>query len=407
MRFDNIIAGLDIGSSKVRVVVAEAGEDLKIIGIGSAPSDGIRRGVVVNLEKTVESISTALREAELMAGVDINAVYTSIGGDHIRGINSRGVIAVSRSSGEITRADISRAVDAARAVAIPLDREIIHTLPQEFTVDDQPGIKDPTGMSGIRLEVEVHIVTAAATSAQNIYRSIKKAGLDTADLVLTPLASAEAVLTEDEKELGVLLIDFGGGTTDLAIYYDGSIRHTAVIGLGGKSVTSDIAIGLRTPLENAETIKRQYGCALSTLVDAEEKVIVPGVGSRPPKEVSRAVLTAIIEPRVEEIFSLALRELRKTQFSETLATGVVITGGGALMHGVIELCEQVFDMPVKIGAPLGFSGLSDIADDPANATGLGLITYGMKEDFCSMAGVEDSIISRMFGSVTKIFKKEY
>lgn len=408
MKRGNIIAGLDIGSSKVRVIVVEIDEnDCKIIGIGTAPSEGLRRGVIVNLEKTVEAIAKAVEDAELMAGVEIDSVYTAIGGDHIRGINSRGVIAVSRSNGEITRSDIARAVDAARAVAIPMDREIIHTLPQEFAVDDQAGIKDPTGMSGIRLEVEVHIVTAAATSAQNLYRSVKKAGLETSELVLTPLASAEAVLTDDEKELGVLLIDFGGGTTDLAIFYDGAIRHTAVIGLGGKSVTNDIAIGLRTPLDNAESIKLKYGCALSTMVEADEMVTVPGVGGRPSKEVSRAVLTAIIEPRIEEIFGLALRELRKTSYAEILATGVVLTGGGVSMPGVIELCEQIFDMPVKKGIPSGFTGLTDIARDPANATGLGLILYGLKNDYYGGRDPDESLLTRIFGPALRIFKREY
>ncbi|MBD3169168.1 MAG: cell division protein FtsA [candidate division Zixibacteria bacterium] len=405
MKYDNIIAGLDIGSSKVRVIVVELDEEeLKIVGIGDAPSDGVKKGVIVNLEKTVDSVCAAVEDAERMAGVKVNSVYTAIGGDHVRGINSRGVIAVSRSSGEITRSDIRRSIDAARAVAIPLDREIIHTIPQEFTVDDQNGIKDPTGMSGIRLEVEVHIVTAAATSAQNIYRSVNKAGLDISELVLTPLASSEAVLTEDEKELGVLLIDFGAGTTDLAVFYEGSIRHTAVIGFGGKSVTSDIAIGLRTPLENAEKIKVKSGCALSTMVDAEEIVKVPGIGGRPPREVSRAVLTGIIEPRIEEIFGLALRELRKTPYSDLLSTGVVITGGAAAMPGVVELCEQVFDMPVKLGLPTGFTGLVDIAQDPANSTGLGLALYGINEDY-ETGELEANVFERIFNPVVRLFKK--
>lgn len=378
---DNVIVGLDIGTTKIGAIIAEIGEqgEPKIIGVGVSPSDGLKRGVVVDLEKTVQSITKAVQDAELMAGIKVSAVYAGIAGDHIRSINSRGVIATTRSDNEITRTDVERVISAAKAVAIPMDREIIHVLPQEFTVDDQSGIKDPIGMSGVRLEAEVHIVTGAVTSAQNIYKGVKRAGLEVLDLVLEPLASSYALLGPDELELGVVLIDLGGGTTDLAIFYDGSIRHTAVIGLGGKNVTNDIAIGLRTPVDKAEEIKITYGCALSSLVDPEEMIKVPGVGGREPREVSRSVLSSVIEPRMEEIFSLALREIKRTSFSDMLAAGVVLTGGGSLMDGAVELAEQIFDMPVKQGTPRQISGLVDIVSSPIHATGIGLVLYGMKQ----------------------------
>jgi cell division protein FtsA len=377
----NLIVGLDIGTTKIAVIIAELEESgpPKIVGIGTSRSEGLKKGVVVNLEKTVESITKAAADAELMSGVKINSVFAGIAGDHIRSINSRGVIAVSRSGNEISSSDVERVINAARTVAIPMDREIIHVLPQEYTVDDQAGIKDPIGMYGVRLEAEVHIVTGAVTSAQNIYRSVKKAGLEVYDLVLQPLASSYALLSPEEEELGVALLDLGGGTTDIAIFHDGSIRHTAVIGVGGQNVTNDIAIGLRTPVEQAEEIKKSYGCALSGMVDSDEMIKVPGVGGREPKEISRAVLAAIIEPRAEEIFSLILREMKKTSYSDLLAAGIVLTGGGSLMEGMVELAEQIFDMPVKKGVPRGFSGLVDVASTPIHSTGVGLILYGWEQ----------------------------
>jgi len=377
----NSIVGLDIGTTKIAVIIAELEESglPRIVGIGISRSEGLKRGVVINLEKTVESITKAVEDAELMAGVKVNSVFAGIAGDHIRSINSRGVIAVSRSGNEIGPSDVERVINAARTVALPMDREIIHVLPQEYTVDDQSGIKDPVGMYGVRLEAEVHIVTGAVTSAQNIYRSVKKAGLEVCDLVLQPLAASYALLSPEEEELGVALIDLGGGTTDIAIFHDGSIRHTAVIGVGGNNVTNDIAIGLRTPVEQAEEIKKSYGCALSGLVDSDEMIKVPGVGGREPKEISRRVLSAIIEPRAEEIFSLILREMKKTNYSDLLAAGVILTGGGSLMEGMVELAEQIFDMPVKKGIPQGFSGLVDIASTPIHSTGIGLILYGLAQ----------------------------
>ena len=378
---DNVFVGLDIGTTKIACIISEqdSNGELKIVGVGVSPSDGLRKGVVVNIDKTVRSIQKAVEEAELMAGVDVDSVWVGIAGDHIRAINSRGVVAISRENNEISELDVIRAIDAAKAVSIPMDREILHVIPQEFVVDDQKGIKDPIGMCGVRLETQVHIITGAVTSAQNIYKSVDKAGLKVIDLVLEPLASCYAVLEKDEKELGVALVDMGGGTTDIAIYFDESIRHTAVVGLGGKNVTSDIAIGIRTPIERAEEIKKQYGCAYSPLVKGTEYISVPGVGGREQREVSKAVLSSIIEPRLEEILSLALREIKRTEYADMLGAGVVLTGGGSLMDGIQELSEKVFEMPVKLGIPTGFGGLTEAAKSPVHATGVGLCMYGMEQ----------------------------
>ena len=380
MSKENLLVGLDIGTTKVCAIVAqmEKGEP-KVLGLGSAPSQGLKRGVVVNLDLTVASISKAIQDAELMEGLKIKRVYAGIAGDHIRSLNSRGVVAISNSENEIKNKDIQRVLEAAKSVAIPQEREIIHVLPQEFRVDDQSGIKDPRGMCGLRLEAEVHIVTGGSTSAQNIYKAIWQAGWEVEELVLESLASSYSVMSPEEKELGAVVIDLGGGTTDLAIFYDGSIRHTAVIGLGGSSVTNDIAIGLRTPVEQAEILKKNYGCALSNLVDANEIINVPGVGGRPPKEVSRTVLASIIEPRMEEILSLAQREVKRTNLGQLLAAGVILTGGGALLEGSVELAEQIFDMPARLGNSQGFSGLEEVASSPVYATAVGLILYGQNQ----------------------------
>jgi cell division protein FtsA len=377
---DNVFVGLDVGTTKIGCIVAEldANGELKIIGVGMAASEGLRKGVVVNIDKTVRSIQKAVEEAELMAGMDIDAAWVGIAGDHIRAINSKGVVATSSENNEITQADVQRAIDAAKAVSIPLGREVLHVIPQEFVVDDQKGIKDPIGMCGVRLETQVHIITGAITSAQNIYKSVEKAGLKVIDLVLQPLASSYAVLEKDEKELGVALLDIGGGTTDIAIYSEDSIRHTAVVGLGGEYVTKDIAIGIRTPIEKAEEIKKQFGCAFSPLVKNNEYVSVPGVGGREQREISKAVLASIIEPRLEEILSLALREIKRTEYADMLGAGIVLTGGGALMEGIQELAERVFEMPVKIGLPTGFGGLTEAARSPVHATGVGLCMYGVE-----------------------------
>ena len=369
--------GLDIGTTKISCIVADqnGGDEPRVVGVGNAPSEGLRRGVVVDLEKTVQSIQRAVDEAERMAGVTVRGVHAGIAGDHIRSINSRGVIAVSRKNNEIGEADVSRVVEAAKAIAIPMDREIIHVIPQEFLVDDQDGIKDPVGMSGVRLEAEVHIITGAVTSAKNICRSIQRAGLKVYDLVLEPLASSHAVLGPDEKDLGVALLDIGGGTTDVAVFFEDSIRHTAIIPFGGANVTHDIAIGLRTPVDKAEQIKIQYGCALAALVSAGEMVAVNGVGGRADRQISSHVLASMIEPRMEEIFALANKEVKKNHFAELLGGGVVLTGGTSLMQGVVELAEQVFEMPVRLGLPQGLCGLSANVADPRFATGVGLVLH--------------------------------
>ena len=397
MSREKLVVGLDIGTTKIAALVAEQNQSdkLKLVGFGTHPSEGLRKGVVVNLEKTVDSIIGAIQDAELMVGEKIDSVYAGIAGDHIKGINSRGVIAVKGSDSEISPADVDRVVDAARAVAIPLDREIIHVLPQEFIVDDQSGIKDPVGMSGVRLEADVHIVTGAIISAQNIYKSIRRAGLEVKDLILQPLASSYALLNPEEEELGVLLIDLGGGTTDIALFYDGCLRHTAVIGLGGKNITNDIAIGLRTPVDQAEILKKNSGCALARLVDPNEMIEVPGVGGRKPKEISRSVLASIIEPRVEEIYSLVLKEIRRTEFADCLSAGIVLTGGGSLMQGMAELAEQVFDMPAKVGCPAGIEGLDHIISNPMHATGVGLLLWGLRKPEEKRNKKEKNVVKRI------------
>jgi cell division protein FtsA len=373
-----IYAGLDIGTTKITAIVAEPEEDgdgIRVIGFGTAPSDGLKRGVVVNLEKTTRSIQCAVQEAERMSGRTIRGVFAGIAGDHIRGINSRGVIAVSRKDAEIRTGDLERVIEAAKAVAIPTDREILHVLPQEFIVDDQDGIRDPVGMSGVRLEAEVHIITGAASACRNVIRAAERAGLVVEELVLEPLASADAVLTQDERDLGVALFDIGGGTTDVAIFYEGSVRHTAVIGLGGSNVTNDLAIGLRTPVERAEQLKLQSGCALTSMVRPEEVVQVPSVGGRQDREVSRHMLAMMIEPRIEEIFELGKKEVRKNHIADLLGAGVVLTGGASSLEGMTELAEQVFDLPVRLGVPMGISGLTEAVCDPRFATGVGLAIH--------------------------------
>ena len=374
--------GLDIGTTKISCIIAEtaAAGEINIVGVGNAPSEGLRRGVVVDLEKTVASIQRAVDEAERMAGVPVKGVFAGIAGDHIRSINGRGVIAVSRKDNEIGPADVDRVVEAAKAIAIPMDREIIHVIPQEFIVDDQDGIKDPVGMSGVRLEAEVHIITGAVTSAKNICRSIQRAGLKVHDLVLEPLASSHAVLGRDERDLGVVLLDLGGGTTDVAVFFEGSIRHTAIVPCGGANVTNDIAIGLRTPIDKAEQIKIQHGCALASLVSSSDLVTVPGVGGRTDREISRHVLASMIEPRMEEIFSMVNREVKRNHFAELLGGGVVLTGGTSLMPGMVELAEQVFEMPVRLGAPDGLGGLGANVADPRYSTGVGLVLHGAQEE---------------------------
>lgn len=400
-----IFAGVDIGTNKIAVLIAEADEfqTFKIIGVGVAPSEGLRRGVVVNLEKTVQSIEKAVQEAELMAGVEIDTVYVGIAGDHIRSINSRGVVAVSGQNKEIKPDDIRRVTEAAKAVSLPIDREIIHVIPQEYIVDDQGGITNPIGFSGVRLEAEVHIVTGAVTSAQNIHRCVQRAGLKVQSLVLEPLASSYSVLGDDEKEIGVGLLDLGGGTTDIALFFEGSIRHTAVIGLGGRNVTNDIAQGLRTPLDQAERIKLKYGCALDNKQENGEMIEVPGVGGRPSSLVPKPFLTSVIRPRIEEILTMAKREIYRSDYSDFLNAGFVLTGGGSMLEGILELSEQIFDTPVKLGIPGGFGGLVGLAQSPIHSTGIGLIHHGIL--FREEDRLEEEVDeSHLFDSITNWMK---
>ncbi len=374
---DNLIVGLDIGTTKICAIVGNVTEDgIEIVGIGTSPSNGLRKGVVINIESTVASIKKSIEEAELMAGCEIKSVYAGIAGGHIKGINSDGVIAIKNR--EVNQDDVRRVIDAAKAINIPMDREVIHILPQEFIIDQQDGIREPLGMSGVRLEAKVHIVTGAVTSAQNIVKSCNRAGLDVADIVLEQLASAEAVLSPDEKELGVCLVDIGGGTTDIAIFADGAIKYTSVISLGGNHLTNDIAVGLRTPMAEAEKIKRNHGCCLAALVGKDEKIEVPSVGGRKPRELSRNVLCEILGPRVEELFTLVNREIVKSGLEDTIASGVVITGGSSILEGMPELAEQIFNLPVRRGFPQKIGGLIDVVNSPAYSTGVGLIIYGSR-----------------------------
>ena len=395
----DIIAGLDIGTSKIGVVIGEVAEagGIQILGTGMSPSEGLRQGVVINLNLAVQSIERAVQEAQLTAGIEIEDVIVGIAGDHIRSVNSRGVVAVSRSDHEITQHDVNRVIDAAKAIALPIDREVLHIIPQEFIVDNQSGIKDPVGISGVRLEAEVHIVTGAVTSAQNIVRSVNKAGLGVIALVLEPLASSYAVLDKNEKDLGVALVDVGGGTTDIALFYDGEIRNTVVIGLGGQNVTNDIALGLRTPPMEAEAIKKKYGCCYKAMVSKDEMFMVPGLGGRPPTEVSRMLLTTIIQPRMEEIFSLASKEIKRSEFCNLLGAGVVLTGGGSLLEGSLELAEEIFGFPAKFGIPQGFTGLVESVSTPIFATGAGLVLYGLKHagEIEKQYGEEEGLFSKI------------
>jgi len=379
MSDEKVFVGLDIGTTKIAAVVARLDEYnmLNIAGVGTAPSHGLRRGVVINIEKTVQSIKQAMEQAQLMSGCHIENIFAGIAGDHIRSINSKGVIAVSGKDRIITSNDLERVVDAAKAIALPMDREIIHILPQEFIVDDQDGIKNPVGMAGTRLECEVHIVTASAAAMQNIFNCVKQAGYAVDEIVLEPYASSLAVLDKDELDLGVAIMDIGGGTSDIAVFFDGSIRFTSVLGIGGEHVTNDLSHGLRTPMDQAEDIKKESGCALQSMCKEDELVIVPGIHGRSPREISRNVLAAIIEPRMEEIFSLALSELEKSDVYDSLGAGMVITGGASLLPGSVELAERVIGLPVKIGSPIVSGGLVETVRSPIFSTGVGLIQYAL------------------------------
>ena len=372
----NMIVGLDIGTSKVVAIVGEVTPDgnIEIIGIGSHPSRGMKKGVVVNIESTVHSIQRAVEEAELMAGCQIHSVYAGIAGSHIRSLNSHGIVAIRDK--EVLPGDVERVIDAARAVAIPADQKILHILPQEFVIDSQEGIREPVGMSGVRLEAKVHLVTGAVSAAQNIIKCVRRCGLEVDDIILEQLASSYAVLTEDEKELGVCLVDIGGGTTDIAVFTEGSIRHTAVIPIAGDQVTNDIAVALRTPTQHAEEIKIKYACALTQLASADETIEVPSVGERPARRLARHTLAEVVEPRYEELISLIQAELRRSGFEDLVAAGVVLTGGSSKMEGLIDLAEEVFHMPVRLGTPQYVAGLVDVVRNPIYATGVGLLLFG-------------------------------
>ncbi|MGH8658697.1 MAG: cell division protein FtsA [Gammaproteobacteria bacterium] len=374
----NLIVGLDIGTSKVCAIVGELGPggEVEVVGIGCNPSRGLKKGVVVNIESTVQSIRRAIEEAELMAGCEVHSVFAGIAGSHIRSLNSHGIVAIRDT--EVTPGDVERVIDAARAVAIPADQKILHILPQEFVIDQQEGIREPIGMSGVRLEAKVHMVTGAVSAAQNIVKCVRRCGLEVDDIILQQIASSQAVLTEDEKELGVCLADIGGGTTDIAIFSSGAIQHTAVIPIAGDQVTNDIAVALRTPTHNAEDIKLKYACALTQLARPEETIEVPSVGDRSPRRLARQTLAEVVEPRYEELFTLIHAELKRSGFEELIAAGVVLTGGSARMEGVIDLAEEIFHMPVRLGMPQNISGLADVVRNPIYATGVGLLGFGGK-----------------------------
>ncbi len=375
----NQIVGLDIGTSKVAAVVGEVNDEggIEIIGVGVKPSRGLKKGVVVNLESTVHSIQQAVEEAELMAGCQIHSVYAGIAGSHINSLNSHGIVAIKDK--EVTQSDVDRVIDSARAVAIPADQKILHILPQEYIIDRQEGIKQPVGMSGIRLEARVHMVTGAVSAAQNIVKCIRRCGLEVNDIILEQIASCAAVLTDDEKDLGVCLVDIGGGTTDIAVFTEGAIRHTAVIPIAGDQVTNDIAVALRTPTQHAEEIKKEHACALNQLAGIDDVIDVPSIGDRPPRRISRQNLAESVEPRFEELMLLVQAELRRSGFEDLVAAGVVLTGGSSKVEGLVDLAEEIFHMPVRLGYPHSITGMTDVIGNPAFSTGVGLLLFGHQE----------------------------
>jgi cell division protein FtsA len=404
----NVIVGLDIGTSKVVALVGEITADasIEVIGLGSQPSRGLKKGVVVNIESTVQSIQRAVEEAELMADCEINAVYAGIAGSHVRSLNSHGVVAIRDR--EVTHGDVEHVIDAAKAVAIPADQRILHVLPQEFIIDGQEGIRDPIGMSGVRLEAKVHIVTGADSAAQNIIKCVQRCGLVVEDVVLEQLASSFAVLTDDEKELGVCLVDVGGGTTDIAVFGNGAIRHTAVIPIAGDQVTNDIAVSMRTPTQYAEDIKIRYACALSQLANPDESIEVPSVGDRPARRLARQTLAEIVEPRYEELFNLIREELRRSGFEEMIAAGIVLTGGSARMEGAIELAEEIFHVPVRLGLPGQVKGLGDVVRSPIYSTAVGLLLYARENSApASRAAALGGNVAGVFERMKSWFKGNF
>ena len=407
-RREQYLVGLDVGTSKIVAIVGEALDDggLNVIGIGLAAAKGIRRGVVVNLEAAVESIKKAIEEAELTAGVEIDSVHLGLSGAHVKAFNSRGVVAVAGKNREITREDVRRAIDAAKAVALPSGREIVHVLPQDFVVDEQDGIGAPIGMTGARLEVNVHVVTGSASSTQNIVACVNRAGVAVIDTVLEQLTAAESVLTADEKELGVALVDIGGGTTDFAIFERGSLWHTGVVALGGDHFTNDIAVGLRTPIPEAEKTKRRYGCALAALVDEEETIEVASVGGRQPRVIPRRILAEVLQPRAEEIFHQLWDEIRNAGYERSLHSGIVLAGGGGILDGMLEIADQIFDLPIRRGCPVGVGGLTDHVNNPAFATSVGLVMYAHRNQMLErdrLSGV--GALSRVAGHLRGLFKE--
>ncbi len=410
---DNLVVGLDLGTTKTCCLIAETGPggELNVIGVATAPSSGLKKGAVINIEATVDSISRAVGEAERMAGVKAHSAFVSVGGEHIKGMTSHGVIAVGRKDKEVTREDVERVLEAAKAIAIPQDREIIHVLTQEYMIDNTDGIRDPIGMSGVRLEAKVHVITGAVTSVQNILKSCERAGLHVDDLILQPLASSQAVLTPDEKELGVCLIDIGGGTTDILVIMEGSVRYSGVIPVGGTQFTRDLAIGLRTPNEEAENIKRRYGCARSADLAEGEEIPVAGVGGRSSRPLPRRAVAEIMQPRAEELLALAAAEIKKSGFEGKLAAGVVLTGGSAAIEGLAALAEDVLHAQVRVGHPQALKGLGDVVDSPEYATGVGLIQWGAR--LRSQGGVPAAVSHAasqgepFFEKIKKFFKEYF
>ncbi|MBL4623117.1 MAG: cell division protein FtsA [Immundisolibacteraceae bacterium] len=395
----NLLVAMDIGTSKIVTIVGEMADDgeIEVIGLGSHPSKGLKKGVVVNIESTVSAMQRSAEEAELMAGCQIHSVYAGIAGSHIRSLNSHGIVAIRDR--EVTQVDLDRVIDAARAVAIPLDQKVLHVLPQEYIIDDQEGIREPIGMAGVRLEAKVHMVAGAASAAQNIVKCVRRCGLEVDDFILEQLASSEAVLTSDERELGVCLVDIGGGTTDIAVFIGGAIAHTAVIPIAGDQVTNDIAVALRTPTQFAEQIKIQYACALAQLASTDETIEVPSVGDRPSRRLARQTLAEVVEPRYDELFGLVLTELRRSGLESLIASGIVLTGGSSKMEGAVELAEEVFHMPVRLGIPQYVTGLTDVISNPIHATGVGLLLFARDQKLKGIDGANingfSAVLARM------------
>jgi cell division protein FtsA len=404
----NLIVGLDIGTSKIVAIVAELQPEgtVKVIGLGQHISRGLKKGVVINIESTMQSIQRALEEAELMADCKINNVYTGIAGSHIKSLNSHGMVKIKDA--EVSQMDVDRVIETARAIALPADQQILHILTQEFIIDGQEDVREPLGMSGMKLEVKVHIVTGAVAAAQNIVKCIKRCGIEVSDLILQPLASSLAVLTEDEKELGVCLVDIGGGTTDIAVFKQGAIRHTAVVPIAGDQMTNDVAVAFRTPTQSAEDIKVKHGCALRQLADPREIVEVPGVDGREPRQLSVQTLAEVLEPRVVELYELVLNELRRSGMEEMIASGIVITGGSAMMKGMVELGEEIFHMPVRMGLPRYVGGLSEVVSNPRYATGVGLVLMGKQQLERHISGqMESSSFGRMLDKMKSWFQGNF